>query len=257
MQNKVKIDIEDYKTISNRIIEGEKNGIGKEYRLNTRIVLFEGEYINGKKNGKGKDYYENRKKKFEGEYLKGLKKEGKEYDKNGNIILILEKNGQGKEYYRNKKVKFEGEYYNGKRWNGKGYDPSGKQEYELSYGKGYVKDYNYDGDLIFEGYYLDGERNGKGKEFIPLDQKDFNFGFINSNYKAKKSFKKNNEVKLIFEGEYLNGERSGKGKEYYTDGNLKFEGEYLRGKKNGKGKEYQYDKLIFEGFYFNGEKWKS
>ena len=62
MQNKVKIDIEYYKAISNRILAGEKNGIGKEYRLNTRIVLFEGEYVNRKKNRKGKEYYENKKK---------------------------------------------------------------------------------------------------------------------------------------------------------------------------------------------------
>ena len=106
----------------------------------------------------------------------------------------------------------------------------------------------------FEGEYLNGEKNGKGKEF-------------------------NDYGKLLFEGEYLNGKRSGKGKEYYYQnidplkfsydmerirkeiesikiGELMFEGEYKNGKRwNGKGKEYDYfGKLIYEGEYLNGEK---
>ena len=57
----------------------------------------------------------------------------------------------------------------------------------------------------FEGTYLNGKRNGKGKEY------DIN-GI------------------LVFDGEYLNDERNGKGEEY--DGNkLIFEGEYLNGKR--------------------------
>ena len=72
----------------------------------------------------------------------------------------------------------------------------------------------YDGlnnKLIFEGEYLNGKRNGKGKEY---------------NYKGA----------LIFEGEYLNGKKNGKGKEYDYDSKLKFEGEYLNEERNGKGK---------------------
>ena len=47
------------------------------------------------------------------------------------------------------------------------------------------KEYNNDGKLLFEGEYLKGQRNGKGKEY------DWYNG------------------ELIFEGEYLNGERKG------------------------------------------------
>ena len=68
--------------------------------------------------------------------------------------------------------------------------------------------------IVFKGEYINGKRNGKGKEY-------------------------NFDGTMIFEGEYINGKRNGKGKEYYDDGNLKFEGEYLNGKKwTGKG----YDK---------------
>ena len=55
--------------------------------------------------------------------------------------------------------------------------------YELKNGKGYIKEYYEEGKLKFEGEYLNGERNGKGKEYNAYDGK------------------------LRFEGEYLNGER--------------------------------------------------
>ena len=49
---------------------------------------------------------------------------------------------------------------------------------------GKVKEYKYNGKLIFEDEYLNGKRNGKGKEY-------------------------NKYGKLIFEGEYLNRKRNG------------------------------------------------
>ena len=106
---------------------------------------------------------------------------------------------------------FEGEYLNGKKRNGIGFNNYGDVEFEIKDGKGKVKEYNDYGKLKFEGEYLNGERNGKGKEY--------EFG------------------ELKFEGEYLNGERNGKGKEYSIYRNLKFEGEYINGERNGKGKE--------------------
>ena len=125
--------------------------------------------------------------------------------------------------------------------------------YELKDGKGLVKEYNEHNNnrLIFEGEYLNGKRNGKGKEY------DI-FGLFE------------------FEGEYLNGKRNGKGKKYFN-GTLLFEGEYLDDKEwngigydeknniiytlnnniNGKGKEYyENGKLSFEGEYLNGLKLK-
>ena len=69
------------------------------------------------------------------------------------------------------------------------------------------------GNFEFEGEYLNGKRNGKGKEY-----------YFNSD--------------LIFEGEYLNDKKwNGKVKEY-DYGILIFEGEYLNGKKLEKPKKY-------------------
>ena len=103
-------------------------------------MIFEGEFLKGKRHGKGKDYFLN--------------------------ILL-----------------FEGEYLNGVKWNGKGYDLEGKNKYELINGKACsVIEYDNNGQLRYEGEYLNGKRNGKGKEY--------DYG-----------------GNLIFEGEYLNGLR--------------------------------------------------
>ena len=168
LQEKIGVNIEDYKKVSGKCRIIEKNGKGREYKLNTNELIFEGEYLNGKRNGKGKEYDDEVNLIFEGEYLNGNKWNGNGYDNKNNIAYTL-KNGNGliKEYYYNGELIFEGEYLNGKR-NGKG------KEYK----------YNYFGDkyLIFEGEYLNGERNGKGKEY---------------DYKGE----------LIYEGEYLNGKK--------------------------------------------------
>ena len=74
-------------------------------------------------------------------------------------------------------------------------------------------EYYYNFYLTFEGEYLNGLKNGKGKEF-------------------------NYEGKLIFEGEYLNGLKKGKGKNYNKEGQLIFEEKYKNGIEwNGKGKK--------------------
>ena len=78
---------------------------------------------------------------------------------------------------------------NGKWWNGKGYEENENISFEIKDGKGFVKEYGpILFELKFEGEYVNGERNGKGKEYY-------------NDY-------------LDFEGEYLNGKRNGKGKEY-------------------------------------------
>ena len=61
-----------------------------------------------------------------------------------------------------------------------------------------------DNSILFEGEYVNGKRNGNGKEY-------------------------NNE-KLIFEGKYVNGKKYGIGKEFNNE-KIIFEGEYKNGKK--------------------------
>ena len=125
---------------------------------------------------------------------------------------------------------FEGEYLNGKR-NGK------------------WKEYNLDGEIIFEGEYKDDKKwNGKGYD----EDGNVIYEINNGNGKIKEY---NNYGKLIFEGEYAKGKRNGFGKEYRF-GELIFEGDYCNGQRwNGKGKEYHLNgRLNFEGKYLNGKK---
>ena len=200
-------------------LNGKRNGKGKEYLFCK--LKFEGEYLNGKRwngksygirnniiyeiiNGKGyiKEYFNNGILSFEGEYLNGqLNGKVKKYDFLGNLI-------------------FEGEYLNGIKWNGKKYDEKNNIIYEINNGKGNIKkkgfiqygysifigeylkgetkEYYENGQLKFEGEYLNGKRNGEGKEYYE-------------------------DGKLKFEGEYIKGERR-RGKEYDESGNLIFEG---------------------------------
>ena len=62
-------------------------------------------------------------------------------------------------------------------------------KYKIGERNGKGKEYDINGNLIFEGEYLNGKRSGKGKEYDA-------------------------SCNLIFEGEYLNGLRKGKGKVY-------------------------------------------
>ena len=79
----------------------------------------------------------------------------------------------------------------------KRYNKQGIIEFEIKEGNGQGKEYNYEGELEFEGECLNGERNGKGKEY-----------YLNG--------------ELRFEGEYLNGKRwNGKG--YNKQGIIEFE----------------------------------
>ena len=172
LQKMLCIGIKDYKKIKGICKIGEKNGEGKEYIVDTNILIFEGKYSNGRRNGKGKEYYKNNKLKFEGEYLNGKKWSGIGYNVNGKKEFEI-KDGIGniKEYNDNGELIFEGEYKNGER-NGKGkeYFKNGKIIFEGEYldgrknGKGKV--YNeYSSKLIYEGEFLNGERTGKGKEY--------------------------------------------------------------------------------------------
>ena len=75
-------------------------------------------------------------------------------------------------------------------------------------GKGYIKEYNNENRLEFEGEYSNGNINGRGKAYYRNGQ-------------------------LNFDGKYLNGLRK-KGKEYNINGQLKYEGGYTGGIRNDK-----------------------
>ena len=162
LQKNININIINYKFFTGKYIIYQSKRIGKEYIGKDNILIYEGEYLNGERNGKGKEFCGDDKLLFEGEYLYNYKLKGK--------------------YYINEKLEYEGEYLYNKKYNGKAYDENGNIIYELINGNGMVKEFIDNGNLLFEGEYLNGKRNGKGKEYYY-------------------------DGELIFEGEYLNDER--------------------------------------------------
>jgi len=144
-------------------------------------------------------------------------------------------------------------FYNNKE--GKEYDFSGNILYEGEFlnGKrnGHGKEY-YSDQIIFEGEYLDGNKlKGKGYGIDDYNKGKIIYEINNENGKGKEY---NNKGWIIFEGEYLNGKRNGYGREYYLS-SIIFEGKYSYGKRHGWGREYTTQIKIFQGEYFNGVKW--
>ena len=171
-QKKINLNFLDYKLFSGKYIIYEEKGKVKEYNSYTDDLIFEGGYLNNKRNGKGKEYNNKGELIFEGEYLNGIKWEGEYLSETG------------KRYNIRKGIKY---LINDDKIN-----KTNKDKKLVSKGKKIkTKEYDDEGDLIFEGDYLYKYRNGKGKEY----------------YKDKS---------LLFEGDYINGKRNGFGKEYYN-----------------------------------------
>ena len=78
LQTKLEININDFKRYSGRYIVLDTDGKVKEYNGYNDKLLFEGEYIKGKRY-KGKEYDKHDRLIFEGEYLNNKWKKGKEY----------------------------------------------------------------------------------------------------------------------------------------------------------------------------------
>ena len=247
-----------FDTKNNNIYELKKGqGYVKEYYLNNKIK-FECEFVNGEKNGKGKEYYINDKLEFDGEYKDGKRHgKGKEYDYNGNLIFegnfLYNNKYIGKEYIKGK-LEYKGEYLLNKKWNGEGYDENGNLAYKIKNGTGVIK-YYANNQLIFEGFWKKGKKDGKCKEYNCYEELIFE-GEYKDDIRNGKGKEKNYNGKLIFEGEYLDGKKwKGIYCEYDKYDSLIFEGNYENGDKNGKGKIFQKNNIVFEGEFFNGKRW--
>ena len=194
LQNKISMNIEDYKKYTGlNIKKGRKDKI-KIFSYPSNILLFNGKYLNGKKNGKVKEYNEDGVLIFDGEYLNG------------------KKNGKAKEYDRRNHLIFEGEYLNDIKWNGQAYN-----NYSKIIMKKYLKKKYRNNNRRFYNLKCNFKiKDGKGKiemYYNPI------------NPKRRKWARKI----LIFESGYSNGELDGLVKEYDNYGKLIFEGEYKNG----------------------------
>ena len=121
---------------------------------------------------------------------------------------------------------------------GNGYNIRGKKIiYKLNNninGKG--KEYNKEGDLLFEGEYINCKRNGKGKDYYLGKSLKFEGEYLNDLELDGKGYDSSGNIKYelksgkntkneYYEYEYSNGDRKGRGKEYNNEGKLIYEGE--------------------------------
>lgn len=209
-----KYDIEGNVTLvklynNNGILEGEglfdskgkKTGNWREYFPNGQLMA-EGNYRTGKRTGKWTFYYEEGKIQQIGYFYKGS------YDKEWNWYLLT-----GKLFIREN-------YYHGKL-------------------DGLVFQLQDNGDTLFTGQYVDGEKNGYWKIFDGdvISKGKFSQGYRDGEWLE---YNKDNN-KLIFKGNYSQGALNGKIYYYYNNGNLKRIEQYRLGIPVGNWQYYDYD----------------
>ena len=113
--------------------------------------------------------------------------------------------------------------------------------------------------MIFEGQYINGDKNGKAKEYRYITEDS-----VKKVYKYEVEYlkgKKNGEAKiyinnrLFFEGKYTNGKINGKVKLFNNNKKI-YEGQFLNNYKDGLGKEYfENGNISFQGEYINERRW--
>ena len=110
--------------------------------------------------------------------------------------------------------------------------------------------YTYEDGKYYIGEFKDNIPNGKGKKYYKNGNIQYEGDFINGQFEGNgKYYYENGEY---FIGKYKNGLRNGKGIKYYKNGNILFEGEYINGKVDGYGKWIWEDGEYFIGQFKNG-----
>ena len=142
-----------------------------------------------------------------------------------------------------------GKFLNGKYiWEDNKYYIGEYNNNNIPNGKG-VKYYS-NGNIQFEGYFMNGKFEGKGKYYY--DDGDYFIGEYKNGLRNGKGITYNKNGNLLTEGVYFSGKREGTGKNVYEDG-VYYVGEFKNGLKNGKGIEYYpNENILYEGDFLNG-----
>ena len=252
-------------------------------------IFFEGCFVNGYREGRGKEYDENGNVMFEGFYeqgkrmniveLKEMKGYWKEMNEKNEVMSICQKDEEGNNdgicyFYSNGEIDRISEWKNGEEISDSGhcriYDEPNKVFFEGHFvnGKreGRGKEYNEEGEVIFDGFYKHGEKlnivemkemkgywkeMNDGNEVISICQKDDECRNDGICY-----FYSNGEIDRI--SEWKSGKEisdSGHCRIYDEPHHVFFEGYFVNGKREGRGKEYNEEgEVAFDGFYKEGKK---
>lgn len=234
--------------------------IRKEFHANGRVAV-EGSYSNGKKHGTFRMYDENGNQVsaavYDNEILLG----------EGMIDSIGLRQGPWKLFYPDGKIRAEGEYKNGLKegaWtyffgNGKTeqkgsykedlpvgawkwFYTSGASHREELYRRGkedgHAIEYDSLGNVITEGDYVDGLKNGKW--YLTVNDHSEEGEYVDGERHGEWIWKYPNGEKA-FVGEFQNGTPIGKHKYFYANGNNKMKGSYEGGELSGKWEYFKED----------------
>lgn len=192
----------------------------------------------------------------------------------GTVNINLVKNGYGILYYQNGDV-FEGNWNNneftgyGRYTNSKGIVIEGLFEaFKLNtYGEMWMDD-----NFYYIGAFIDGVRQGKGKEYSKVSDYEGDF-YQNKKHGVGKIQYKNVAESYIgefnkdeitgrgtytwankdqFNGDFINGKMHGKGEYLWPEGG-RYVGEYKNNIKEGKGIFYWTNGRVYEGEFANGK----
>ena len=111
------------------------------------------------------------------------------------------------------------------------------------------KDYIWEDDKYYIGQIKNNLPNGKGTKYYSNGDILYEGDFINGKFEGNgKYFYENGEC---YVGQFKNNLKNGKGTEYYSNGTIKYEGEYINDKAEGNGKY-----ILENGEYYIGQ-WKN
>ena len=170
---------------------------------------------------------------------------------------IRKRRNNGK-YINDKYIYGDGKYYIGEFKNnipnGKGikYYKNGNILYEGDWVDGKPEGngkFNREDGNYYIGQFKKGLRNGKGTQFYPNGNIKYEGDYVNDEYEGNGKYIW--EDCEYFIGQWKNGLRNGKGIIYYPNGKIKYEGDFVNDKREG------YGKYIYEnGEYYIGQ-WKN
>lgn len=112
---------------------------------------------------------------------------------------------------------------------------------------GHGTEFDDSGNEIYDGWFKEGKRDGKGKE-ISLGKMFFDGIFHDGQRNGNGEEYENGSV--IYNGMFKDGKRDGKGK-LYENGSLVYDGEFKEGKWVGPGKNYISGELVYDGTFNN------
>lgn len=226
-----------------------KQGKFKEYYF-TNGLKFCGEYIQGMREGLGKEFWSNGNQKYSGEFVRGQKtttensnNKAEIYNDHGDLIYCGQmlngtKHGTGNYYYNTgiyNNYKYVGEFdYDQLQGEGILYDFNGVKVYAGGYTDGRWSGHgilynNATGKIMYDGKWLNGKRDGKGKYY-----------WENGN--------------LRYSGNWIDDKKIGVGSSFYENSQLKYKGMWNNGMYEGEGKFWDEDgELIHKGKFFKGK----